>query len=102
MNREELDEEARAEPRMLIQPLDNVGSPNNYILQDETYLIIGAAYEVYYKLGTGFSEPVYQEALEIEFGLRGIAFQPQKQLLLNYKGNVLKKGYRVDFLCSAK
>lgn len=55
--------------------------------------------EVYYKLGNGFAEPVYQEALSIEFGLRGISFEPQKDLNVDYKGHRLKKGYIADFLC---
>jgi len=42
--------------------------------------VIGAAMDVYYKLGNGFLEPVYQEALAYEFGLRGIPFEAQKKL----------------------
>lgn len=78
---------------------DNIGSPNRYILEDETYAIIGAAMEVYYKLGNGFAEPVYQEALAIEFALRDVAFESQKRLAIDYKGHKLNKGYIADFLC---
>jgi len=78
---------------------DEIGSSNRYILEDETYAIIGAAMEVYYKLGNGFAEPVYQEALEIEMGLRGVRFEPQKRLHIEYKGRTLEKGYVADFLC---
>ena len=35
------------------------------ILGDEVYQIVGAALEVYWQLGRGFLEPVYQEAMEI-------------------------------------
>ncbi len=38
------------------------------ILKDEVYQIVGAALEVYWQLGRGFLEPVYQEALEWSFG----------------------------------
>lgn len=51
------------------------------VLKDEVYLIVGAAQEVYYQLGTGFLEVVYQEAMGIEMRCRRIAFEPQKQLL---------------------
>lgn len=81
-----------------IREADDIGS-TNLILEDETYAIIGAAMEVYYKLGSGFLEPVYQEALTYEFGLRNILFEPQKKLPILYKDHQLKKGYYADFLC---
>lgn len=55
--------------------------------------------DVYYKLGDGFLEPVYQEALAYEFGLRSIPFKAQKKLPIMYKEYQLKKGYFADFLC---
>jgi GxxExxY protein len=82
-----------------IEQSDEIGSSNRYILEDETYAIIGAAMEVYYKLGNGFAEPVYQEALGIEFELRNILFEPQKRLHIEYKGRSLQKGYIADFMC---
>jgi len=85
--------------RISIDKNDEIGSPNRYILEDETYAIIGAAMEVYYKLGNGFAEPVYQEALEIELGLRSVPFDPQKRLHIEYKGRTLEKGYIADFWC---
>ena len=44
---------------------DPVAMPE-LILKDEVYEIVGAAMDVYYQLGRGFLEPVYQEALEVE------------------------------------
>ena len=68
-------------------------------MDDQTYRIIGAALEVHKELGCGFLEPVYQEALELEFGDRGIPFRPQAAMPVFYKGRRLKAPYRADFVC---
>ena len=81
-----------------IRDIDNIGS-RDLILEDETYKIIGAAMDVYYKLGEGFLEPVYQEALAYEFGLRSVPFEAQKKLPIVCKDHQLEKGYFADFLC---
>ena len=44
------------------------------IYAKESYKIAGAAMVVYNNLGCGFLEPVYQEALEIEFRRMGIPY----------------------------
>ncbi len=69
------------------------------VLKEEAYQIVGAAMEVYWQLGRGFLEPVYQEALEIELGRRGIPFEPQKRLAIYYKGQPLEKKYVADIVC---
>ena len=51
-----------------------------------TAQIIGAAIEVHRVLGPGLLEPVYQNCMEIELGLRGIPHQAQVRLPLVYKG----------------
>ena len=85
---------------MKINELDDLGArPSKMIFEDELYAIIAAATEVYYKLGSGFLEPVYQEALAYEFDLRGVPFEAQKKLPIMYKDHQLKKGYFADFLC---
>lgn len=72
------------------------------IYKDESYAIIGACFEVYNDKGCGFLEPVYQECLEIELGLRNLPFVPQAELQLTYKGRILKKTYQPDFACFGK
>ena len=48
---------------------------------------------------SGFLEEVYQEALEIEFGLRDMPFRSHPELRLFYKGRELRKRYIPDFDC---
>ena len=69
------------------------------IYKEESYAIGGAAMQVHTVLGCGFVEKVYQEALEIEFTKRGIPFEREKCLTINYKGETLKSNFYVDFLC---
>ena len=52
--------------------------------KNEVYDIIGACFDVYKELSCGLSEPIYQEALEIEFNLRGIPFEREKELVVYY------------------
>jgi GxxExxY protein len=59
--------------------------------------VIGAAIEVHRILGPGFLESVYEEALAVEFTLRGIAFERQKPFQLIYKNNPVGDS-RLDFL----
>ncbi|MEP7212468.1 MAG: GxxExxY protein [Acidobacteriota bacterium] len=73
--------------------------PAEIILSDETYAVVGAAMEVYFTLGTGFSEPVYQQALAFELGSRQIPFRAQERFQIQYKGNFLDKVYIADFIC---
>ncbi len=69
------------------------------LLKNEVYEVAGAAMEVYYTLGAGFLEPIYQEALAIEFSRRGIPFEREKGLDIFYKGVKLDKTYTPDFVC---
>ena len=55
--------------------------------------------EVHKQLGHGFAEPVYQEALAIEFATRGIPFRREVEIEIRYKGVVLECRYRPDFIC---
>src|SRR5512145_1273406 len=68
------------------------------ILKDEVFAIVGAAIEVHRVLGSGFLEPVYQEAMEMESISRAIPFVSQKVLRVDYKGCLLKKEYIADLV----
>ena len=55
------------------------------ILKDEVYQIVGAAMEVLNESGHGLHEKPYENALVVEFGLRGIAFVQQPHYDVTYK-----------------
>lgn len=74
--------------------------PHEHLLHaGEVFQIQGAIFEVNRVLGAGFLEAVYQEALALEFGTRGIPFAAKPQLTLVYKGTSLKQTYSPDFVC---
>jgi len=70
--------------------------------QELTREIIGAAIEVHRALGPGLLESAYQKCLARELALRGLAFEQEKDLPVEYKGTLLDCGYRLDFLVAGK
>jgi GxxExxY protein len=73
--------------------------PKRHLYQEQlTGQIIGAAIEVHKQLGPGLLESTYQACLCHELELRGISFECQKPLPLEYKGIKLECGYRIDLL----
>ena len=69
------------------------------IYKQESYNITGALFNVHNKLGRGFLESVYSEALTIELGSLAIPFD-RERVLSTYYGDVkLKKTFRADFVC---
>jgi len=62
-----------------------------------TEQIIGAAIEVHRVLGSGLLESIYEEALCVEMRSRGLSFQRQVEVEVNYKGHCIK-GQRLDLL----
>lgn len=72
------------------------------IYKEESYAIIGACMYVHSKLGAGFLESVYSEALEIEFQKRNIPFEKEKKLPVYYDNQPLKKYFKADFVCFDK
>ena len=72
------------------------------MFKEESYKIIGACFEVYNQKGCGFTEPVYQECLQIELAMQGIPYVAQPELKLEYKGRSLSQFFRPDFICYEK
>jgi GxxExxY protein len=69
-------------------------------MQQEGYDFMAAAFEVYNDMGNGYTEDIYQEAIELEMTQRKIAFKPQAELIIHYKGQPLRKRFRPDLMVS--
>ena len=70
----------------------------NYLLEKETYEIIGRCMEVHSELGSGFSEIVYKDALEYEFRKQGILFEREVKYQVKYKDIILPHEFYADFV----
>ncbi|HIL73717.1 MAG TPA: GxxExxY protein [Verrucomicrobia bacterium] len=60
--------------------------------------VIGCAIEVHRELGPGLLESTYEQCLAHELALSGIQFERQKQLPVEYKGQLIDCEYRIDLL----
>ena len=72
---------------------------NKIIYKEESYAITGALFNVHNKMGRGFLESVYSEALSMEFDSLGIPYEREKKLETYYGDVKLKKYFRADFVC---
>lgn len=72
------------------------GTHRKLIHEELTEQVIGGAIEVHRILGPGLLESAYEECLCHEFRLRGLKFQRQVPLPIQYKGINLDCGYRID------
>jgi len=61
-----------------------------------TDVIIGSAIEVHRLLGPGLLESVYEECLAIELRLKGLRFQRQTPVPLEYKGHRIGADLKID------
>jgi GxxExxY protein len=67
-----------------------------------SYDIRGAIFEVYNTLGPGLLESVYETALIYELKEMGYKVDSQVDLPVDYKGQILEKGYRIDIMVEDK
>ena len=82
--------------------LRNEHEQENMLFKDECFKIYGCIYAVNKKLGSGFLEAVYQEALEIELRRENIPFLSQQNLEIVYDGVPLTHKYTADIVCYDK
>jgi GxxExxY protein len=65
--------------------------------EELTDKIIGCAIEVHKKLGPGFLESIYENAIIIELQRKGLPFERQKEVAIQYDGVEVGK-HRLDLI----
>jgi len=76
--------------------------PKQSAINQLTQDIIGAAIAVHRVLGPVLLESAYQECLCQELAFRGIPFERQVPIPLEYRGLRLEAGYRLDILVAGR
>lgn len=71
------------------------------LFKELSYKMVGCIYEVYNKIGSGFKESIYHNALKIEFTEKGIDFVDEIPLPVIYKGKKIGV-YIPDFIIDDK
>jgi len=66
-------------------------------INEITERIIGCGIEIHRELGPGLLESIYESALSIELRNRGLKFERQKVLPVEYKGYKIGE-FRIDLL----
>ena len=68
------------------------------LFKEECYTVIGMCIKIHNKLGKGFKEIVYKDAMEIEFKKAGIPYEREKKFTIEYEGINLPHTFDADFL----
>jgi GxxExxY protein len=71
---------------------------NEQHLNALTEQIIAAAIAVHGHFGPGLLESVYEDCMALELAHRGLRFEQQKRLPVQYRGRVVGDGFRIDLL----
>jgi GxxExxY protein len=67
-------------------------------IDELTYRILGCAIEVHKQLGPGLLESIYEKCFVHELSLKGMYYEAQRSVPLNYKGIGLDAELRLDVL----
>src|SRR5215813_2717566 len=67
------------------------------LFKEECYKIIGICMKVHTKLGKGFKEIVYKDALEQEFLSNKIPYEREKKFKILYDNAILNHTFDADF-----
>jgi GxxExxY protein len=63
-----------------------------------SYEVVGCAIAVHKELGPGMLESIYEDCMCIEFEEKGIKFQRQVPIELNYKGRKINRQMKLDLM----
>jgi len=69
----------------------------NLIFKEECYSIVGICMKIHKKLGKGFKEVVYKDAMEIELRNEKIVYEREKNFNITYEGIILPHKFSADF-----
>jgi GxxExxY protein len=61
------------------------GGPSKLVLQAETEMIIGFAFEVLNEVGHGLNEKIYENSLTVLFRQNGVAFDQQRRFSVLFR-----------------
>ena len=67
------------------------------IFKEECFQIVGLSMKVHSKLGRGFKEIVYKDALEIEFINNKVSYEREKPFRIEYENEILRHRFDADF-----
>src|SRR5690349_19625483 len=78
-----------------------MGDSTNYVddllFKNECYQLVGLSMKVHSKLGKGFKEIVYKDALEIELKNNHIIYERERPFSIQYEGLILPHKFNADF-----
>lgn len=70
---------------------------DDILFKVECYKVIGICMKIHTRLGKGFRENVYKDALEVEFINSDISYEKEKRFDIYYEGMVLPHRFQADF-----
>ena len=78
--------------------MQNFKMIEDLFFKEECYTIIGLCIRIHNKLGKGFKEIVYKDAMEVEFKKGSILYEREKKFNIEYEGITLPHKFYADFL----
>jgi len=75
---------------------------SDLLYKDEVFQLTGLCMEIHRRLGKGYDEVIYKDALTVELNHANIPFSREKQYTITYKNVILPHSYQADFVISDK